>query len=325
MPKGFWAQLDKPILVLAPMAGVTDTAFRQIVAKCGKPDVLFTEFVSCDGLCSAGKVKLLKDLWYSDQERPIVGQVFGSKPENFYQTARLLADLKFDGIDINTGCPDKSVEKQGAGAALIKNPTLIKKILMETRRGAGNLPVSIKTRLGYNENSIGDWIKHLLELEPAAVTIHARTRREMSNVPAQWDALENVMKIRNKMCSKTLIIGNGDIKSISEAHLIASQTGVDGVMIGRGIYGNPWLFSKDENIDKLSWKTRLNIISEHAYLFDAIFQGEKNFALMRKFFNSYVTGFPFAKSLKIELMGTNTPQEVDEIICAYLKQDLGCK
>ena len=319
MTEGFWAHIRKPILALAPMTGVTDAAFRQLIAKYGKPDVLFTEFVSCDGLCSAGKDKLLRDLWFTDQERPIVGQIFGSKPENFYKTALLLNSLGFDGIDINTGCPDRSVEKQGAGAALIKNPTLTKKIVLETQRGAGNLPVSVKTRLGYSKNNIEDWIKHLLEVEPVAITIHARTRQEMSKVPARWDALENAVHARNEMGSKTLLIGNGDIKSISQAHSIASQTGVDGVMIGRGIYGNPWLFNKDKDIAQLSWKTRLGVVSEHASLFDSIFQGKKNFAYMRKFFNSYVTGCPFAKSLKIELMGTKTPKEVKQIISAYLE------
>ena len=319
MDKGFWAHLSRPIFALAPMAGVTDTVFRRIVAKYGKPHVLFTEFVSCDGLCSPGREHLLKDLWYTEAERPIVGQIFGSKPINFYKTARLLAELRFDGIDINTGCPDRCVEKQGAGAALIKNPTLTKQIVRETQRGAGTLPVSIKTRLGYDQNVIEDWIKHLLEVEPVAITIHARTRNQMSKVPADWNAVATAVQIRDQAGSDTLIIGNGDIQSTDDAQAAVAQTGADGVMIGRGIYGNPWLFNNDQHPSEISWDKRLRVVSEHAELFDAVYGGQKNFAIMRKFFSSYVSGCRFAKSLKIKLMETRNAEEVTEIIDNYLE------
>ena len=320
MKKGFWAQIKKPILALAPMAGVSDTVFRQIVAKYGKPDVFFTEFVSCDGLCSPGKENLLKTLWYTEIERPIVGQIFGSNPTNFYKTARLLVKLGFDGIDINTGCPDRCVEKQGAGAALIKNPTLAKCIVRETIRGSGNLPVSVKTRLGYDKNIVEEWITHLLEVKPVAITIHARTRNEMSKVPANWDAVARAVQIRNQLGSDTLILGNGDITSTNEARSVTAKTGVDGVMIGRGIYGNPWLFNKFENISRGSWDKRLKIVSEHAKLFDSIYKGKKNFAVMRKFFSSYVSGCPSGKTLKMKLMDTRNSEEVVSVIDDYLKR-----
>ncbi len=243
MNLGFWAQLKKPIMALAPMANVTDAAFRHIIANYGRPDVLWTEFVSCDGLCSEGKERLLVDLKFGESERPIVAQFFGATPEHFYKCAQLAQELGFDGIDINMGCPDRSVEKQGAGAALIKNPYLAQKIIYETMRGAGTLPVSVKTRIGYTQNTLHEWLKYLLETECAAITIHARTRKEMSAVPARWDTIREAVEIRDTFCKgkeKTLVLGNGDVTTIAEAHARAQETGVDGIMIGRGIFGNPW-------------------------------------------------------------------------------------
>src|SRR3989344_6534872 len=179
MIKGFWKQLKRPFFVLAPMANVTDAAFRQIIAKYGKPDVLWTEFVSTDALCSdAGRKNALADLWFDPSQRPIVAQIFGSKPDNFYKSAQLIQALGFDGIDLNMGCPDKGIEKSGAGARLIKEPKLAQEIIRATIKGAGPLPVSVKTRLGYSSDNLEEWLKYLLETGPAAITIHARTRKE---------------------------------------------------------------------------------------------------------------------------------------------------
>lgn len=300
------------------MAGVTDAAFRRIVAKYGKPDVLFTEFTSCDGLCSAGRDRLLPDLLYHESERPVVAQIFGSDPENFYKTAVLVRQLGFDGIDINTGCPDKSVEKQGAGAALIREPRLAREIIRATQRGAGDLPVSVKTRLGYNQNVIGEWVSHLLEEGPAAITIHARTRVEMSKVPARWHDLEPAVRARDQAGSSTLILGNGDIGTISEAGRAAAEYGLDGVMIGRGIYGNPWLFNRCVSRADLSINQRLDVLVEHARLFEITFNRKKHFAIMRKFFSSYVSGVPSARLLKSQLMETDSADEVAEVISDYL-------
>lgn len=317
MIKGIWAELKRPIMVLAPMAGVTDTVFRQIVAKYGKPDLFFTEFVSCDGLCSEGRARLLIDLAFAACERPIIAQIFSATPDHFYRTAQLVSELGFDGIDINTGCPDKSVEKQGAGAALLKDPALTKRIVRETQRGANGLPVSVKTRLGYNRNVIGDWMQHLLEVEPSAITVHLRTRAEMSDVPAQWDAAAQAVDIRNQSSAPTLIIGNGDVASVAEAKTVAQQTGVDGVMIGRGIYGNPWLFNPNRAIEDVSLTERLDVLLEHARLFEATYGSNKNFAIMRKFFRSYVLGFPAAKNLRLQLMETKSVTDVERIVDQY--------
>jgi len=254
--------LDRPILALAPMADVTDAAFRRIIAKYGKPDVMFTEFVSCDGLCSSGQKNILPILKFTKKERPIVAQVFGAKPENFYESAKLIKKLGFDGIDINMGCPDKKVIKQGAGAVLINNPKLAQEIIRQTKKGArlsggqaGEMPVSIKTRIGYDKydkKEFKKWLTVLLECEPAAITIHARTKKEMSLAPPHWDIIAEAVKIRDEFFGdkkdKTLILGNGDVQSVADAEEKARISGADGVMIGRAVFGNPWLFASEKKI-----------------------------------------------------------------------------
>lgn len=310
MSMGFWGQLEKPIMALAPMANVTDAAFRRVIAKYGKPDVMFTEFTTCDGLCSPGKKKLLPNLWFTETERPIVAQFFGSKPENFYHCALLAQKLGFDGIDINLGCPDRAVEKQGAGAALMKNPELAKKIIAKTKHGAGKLPVSLKTRLGYDTITLDEWLPHLLEMEPAAITIHARTRKEMSDVPAHWDQIATAVKIRDESKSETLILGNGDIMNIAEVKTKASESSADGVMLGRAIFGNPWLFSgKEAGRDE-----KMRVMLEHAKLFEELFSGIKSFDVMKKHFKAYVAGWDGARQLRARLMSTETAAEVGLVI-----------
>ncbi len=319
MQKGFWGKIKKPIMALAPMADVTDVAFRRIVAKYGKPDVMWTEFVSCDGLCSAGRARLLKDLWFTDAERPIVAQFFGSNPANFYRCAELAQELGFDGIDINMGCPEKTINKQRAGADLINDPELAKKIIRETKRGAGCLPVSVKTRVGYNKENLDEWLRHLLSTDPAAITIHARTKKEMSLAPARWDLVARAKELALSEGSETLIIGNGDVRGLQDAHDKVSQTGADGVMIGRAVFGNPWLFGDYKK--PISVKERLIVMLEHAKLFEELFLGVKSFALMRKHFGSYVGGFAGAKDLRAKLMLANNAKEVEEIIDTYI---VGC-
>ncbi|MCK9351416.1 MAG: tRNA-dihydrouridine synthase [Candidatus Paceibacterota bacterium] len=310
--KNFWNKLPKPFFALAPMADVTDAAFRRIIAKYGKPDVMWTEFVACDGLQSAGREHLMRDLSYTDEERPIVAQVFGANPENFRKTAELVRELGFDGIDINMGCPEKNIEKQGAGASLIKDPSLAKEIIIATKEGAKEIPVSVKTRIGYNKNELETWVPFLLETGIDALTIHARTRKEMSDVPARWEHIERAVQIRDEMRSKTLIIGNGDVKNVADGKVKAQQTGADGIMIGRGIFGNPWLFS--ERTEEASFQEKCAVLLEHAFLFEEIFGATKNFSIMKKHFKAYVTGFDGAKELRVKLMETNGAKEVKRII-----------
>jgi nifR3 family TIM-barrel protein len=311
MTTGFWTKLPQPIFALAPMANVTDEAFRRIIAKYGKPPVMWTEFVSCDGLCSDGRQRLLPDFWFSDSERPIVAQIFGAKPENFFKTAQLVAELGFDGIDINMGCPDKAVLKQGAGAGLIKNPILAQEIIAATQEGAGELPVSVKTRLGDTKNIIDAWLPILLKAQPAAITIHARTRKEMSKVPAQWAAISRAVEIARG--SGTLILGNGDVANLDEAAQRIAETGANGVMIGRGIFGNPWLFSK-RNRDNIPIEERLRVMLEHTYLFEQLFSGKKSFDLMKKHYKAYINNFPGAAEMRNELYETKTAREVATVV-----------
>ncbi len=292
------------------MADVTDAAFRFIIAKYGKPDIFWTEFVSVDGLCSEqGRKKLLTDFWYTEGERPIIAQIFGSKPQNFEEVAKLIAKLGFDGIDINMGCPDRKVEKQGGGAALIKEFNLAKEIIAATKRGAPNLPVSVKTRIGYNQVTL-DWLKNLAEAEPVAITIHGRTRKEMSLVPAHWDIIGEGAKLIKLINKNILVLGNGDVQNLAEAEAKAKEYELDGIMIGRGIFGNPWVFNRTQGKDRVSLKTQLEVMLEHTLLFESLFSGRKSFDVMKKHYKAYVTGFDGAKELRNELFQTKSAKEV---------------
>lgn len=323
--QGFWGKLKKPILVLAPMADVTDAAFRALIAKYGKPDVMWTEFVSADGLALApeeGRKKLLKDLEYGEGERPIVAQFFTASPENMKKAAQLARELGFDGIDINMGCPDRGVEKQGAGAKLIKNPALAREIIRAAKEGAESagwrMPVSVKTRVGYNKVELESWLPEILAENPAVVTIHARTRKEMSKVPARWEFVKRAVEIRNEVGADTLIFGNGDVENLESARARAEETGCDGIMLGRAIFGNPWLFS--ERTPDI--KERLETLIEHAKLFEEKLgnplAGGKNFAIMKKHFKAYVTGFDGAVDLRAKLMETEGADGVEEEIKSFL-------
>ena len=318
MPLGFWEKLKKPIFVLAPMADVTDVAFRRVIAKYGKPDVIWTEFVSADGLALApesGKKKLLKSLEYSEAERPIVAQFFTSSPEHMKEAARQARELGFDGVDINMGCPDRSVEKQGAGASLMKNVLLARKLVRAAKEGAGALPVSVKTRTGYSRPELENWLPEILEEEVAVVTIHARSRKEMSKVPAQWEFVRRAVEIRDASGKETLIFGNGDVKNLAEAKKRVDETGCDGVMLGRAIFGNPWLFAKG---DIPTTEEKLRVLVEHARLFEELLVGYKSFAIMKKHFKAYVGNFGGANELRAKLMGTNNAREVEAAVNDFL-------
>lgn len=310
-------------MVLAPMADVTDVAFREVIAKYsrhgeehGGPDVFYTQFVSCDGLCSPGREILLNDLRYSEIERPIVAQIFGSNPDTFFETAKLLVQLGFDGIDINMGCPDRSVERQGAGAALIKNPARARELIRATKSGAPHLPVSVKTRVGYNKDELDHWLPQILEEEPAVVTIHARTRKEMSKVPARWGDVARAVEIARG--SGTLVVGNGDIKNISEGEERARESGADGAMLGRAIFGNPWLFDKNISPDQIPLATRLRVMVEHTRLFEELLGGVKNFAIMKKHYKAYAAGFDGAKELRMRLMEAENADSVATTVSDFL-------
>ena len=357
MEFGFWKKLKEekqkigePIFCLAPMADVTDTAFRRVIAKYSKDkhldvrrpsgglDVMWTEFVSADGLVLGGYEKLKIDLLYTDAERPIVAQLFGANPETMEKAARIVFEMGFDGLDINMGCPDRGVEKQGAGAALMKNPALAVRIIESARRGAPNIPISVKTRIGYNKNEIEEWLPALLKMGLPVVIIHARTRKEMSKVPAHWDVIKRAVEIRDEMKSSALIIGNGDVIDLDDARQKARESGCDGVMFGKAIFGRPWLFSNSAEFENnMSIRERLRIMVEHTKLFEELLMppagggsasGGKNFAIMKKHYKAYlsgvasaksdVDGFAGAKELRMKLMEAKNADEVEKITDEFL-------
>ena len=345
------------------MADVTDPAFRRIVAKYsrhgelgGGPDVFWTEFVSADGLCHPkGREKLLVDLKFTETERPIVAQLFSSHPENMRRAAKLCAELGFDGVDINMGCPDRTIEKQGCGSAMIKTPELAVEIVRAAQQGIADagkkIPLSVNTRVGYNKEIINEWIPVLLGLDIQALSVHARTRKDMSKVPANWDYIKRVVKLRDKIAPSTVIIGNGDVGDISDGLDKARQTGCDGIMIGRASFGNPWIFDGDRTVlKKGSWKQniflqllpvtwakkimgdrrytisevpieeKLRVLVEHSKLFDELLGAVKNFSIMKKHYKAYCTGFSGAKELRMQLMEAKDVVEVEQIVDEFLKK-----
>jgi tRNA-dihydrouridine synthase len=321
----FWQQLQKPFFTVAPMADVTDVAFRRMIAKysrherangtIGGPDVMWTEFVAADGLVRAtpeGKEKLMADLLYAEEERPIVAQLFTRHPEHMEYAAALCLELGFDGIDINMGCPAGAIIDQGCGAAMIKTPEIAVEVIRAAKRGAktdeGGIPVSVKTRLGYNVDEVETWIPTLLREDLAALTVHVRTRKDMSKVPARWERIARVIELRNELAPSTLIIGNGDVLSLDDAKAKAATYGVDGVMVGRALFGNPWFFhptrrlptrltqlpthgvdvdtlhvraSSDAAMETVGLDERFAVLLEHTKLFEELLP-HKNFATMKK-------------------------------------------
>jgi len=314
----FWKKLPKPFTALAPMDGVTDFVFREIVSEIAKPDVLFTEFTPSDAIVSKGYDRVIKNLKYSEKQRPIVAQIWGIHPINFYKTAKIIKKLKFDGIDINMGCPDKDVIKIGSGAALIKNKKLAKEIIEATRKGAGALPISVKTRIGFDEVSTHEWVSFLLEQNIDALSIHGRTAKEMSKSYANWEEIGKAVKLRDKLSPNSIIIGNGDVTTYKEALKKAEEYGVDGIMIGRGILINPWVFEKCLEPNKHLVTERLNLLLQHTKLFRDTYHNEKDFNTLKKFFKIYVSSFRGSVRLKMQLMKCKNYEEVEFLLLPYL-------
>ena len=327
----FWQKIAKKgtFLCLAPMSDVTDIAFRQIIAKHSKhgkvnggPDVFWTEFVSADGIASKeGRKKILPILKYSKNEKPIIAQIFGAKPENIKTTCQIISKLGFDGIDINMGCPDRAVVRQGAGSALINSPKLACEIIRAAKAGAPKLPISVKTRIGFNHIQYKTLLPKILKEKISALTIHLRTKKEMSDVPAHFELAKDIVKTVRKYDKKVVLIVNGDIQSLEQGKKLVKETGFDGVMIGRAIFGNPWFFYTKKKIENISVKEKLKVLIEHTKLYEKLLP-HKNFANMKKHFKAYVCGFDNAKELRIELMKTNNAKEMNGIINSFLKTNL---
>ncbi len=340
--KKIWKKLKrknpKGIMILAPMADVTDKPFRRLISEIGKPDLLYTEFVAVNGLIhKEAKERLERQiLSFEKEQKPIIAQIFGGSSENFYEASKICLDKNFDGIDINMGCPQKNIIAQGSGSALMKkeNWEKAKDIFLETKRAVlenskVEIPVSIKTRLGFSKIDF-DWIKFILKLKPDAFIIHLRTQKEMSKVEAHWELMEKIKKIRDKISPKTILIGNGDVKNLKEAEEKVAKYGIDGVMIGRGIFENPWLFT-GKNFEEFSTKEKLELVLKHTEFFEEEFgftkenekykfKRGKNFNLLKKFFKIYVRGFDGAKELRIELMEAEKKKDIYQIIDNFLNK-----
>ena len=312
----FWKTLKPPITVLAPMYDVTDYVFREIIAEVGKPDVLFTEFVSTDTLTSTGKAVSQKKLRFSERQRPIVAQIWGANPQNYAKSAKYLTQLGFDGIDINTGCPSRSVMKRGCGAALINNMQLVSEIVEAIRENAPNITLSIKTRLADSSAATNDWLSFLLSLELAAITLHARTAKDMSRVPANWDEIGKLVQLKDKTSPQTVIIGNGDVLSYQEAVQKHQTYGVDGVMIGRGIFQNPWLFETKGPPKQHTPEEHIKLLKKHTKLYNETWADTGNFEVMKKFFKVYIKGFDGAKELREQLMHTKGYRQFKHVLKA---------
>lgn len=305
----FWRKLPRPFTVLAPMENVTNFAFRQVVAtKLPKPDVLFTEFTNVEALNSEGFERTIPRFTLSMSQKPIVAQIWGTNPENYYKSAKLIEKLGFDGIDINMGCPDRAVVKIGACSALINNKSLAKEIIEAVKKGSKKLPISVKTRIGFKEIVTEEWVTFLLEQNIDALTIHGRTVKQMSDVPANWDEIKKAVEIKNKISPKTVIVGNGDVISYSEVIKRHKNYNVDGVMIGRGIFSNPWIF--DKNDKKHTPDEYKNILINHLKLLDQ----EKYFDEVKKFFKMYICNFEGANKLRAKLMQTKSVKEALKLL-----------
>lgn len=354
MNRGFWDQLPRPIIGLSPMDGVTDQPFREIVKTYGQPDVVFTEFTSVEGV-THNAVRLFRDFLYSENQRPVVAQIFGKTPAAFRTTALILCYLGFDGIDINMGCPAKNVSQHGSGAGLICTPYLAQDIIRETKAGVQDwvdgktlddypelndelktlvlerqsqlsperrerksLPVSVKTRVGIDSPSVEEWIPYLLEMEPAAITVHGRTLKQLYSGMADWSEISRAVELARG--TNTLILGNGDVTSVEILRDRIQETGVDGVLVGRATFGNPWILR-----DMIAWRNgaqspelptveeRVKVVMEHARLFESTFPGH-NFLPMRKHMGWYIRDFPNASSFRVQLVLANSSTEVANIL-----------
>ena len=330
--------LKKPIIALSPMDGVTDAVFRKLLALTSKPSFIMTEFVNVEGL-SRGAVSMLKGFEYSEIERPIIAQVYGTELDSFYKVAFMVCKLGFDGIDINMGCPMRKIAKRGAGAGLIQDPEHAKKIirvvkkavedwangksledagvrpklikelnrLSKNRDNRKKIPVSVKTRIGYDLEDVANWIPHLLEEKPSMISLHGRSLKQMYSGLASWEVIAKGAQLVKG--SGTLILGNGDIKSYADAKKKIKDYGVDGVLIGRATQGNPWFFS--DYVPRLEEKCRLAI--QHSKLYEEIFP-EAPFFPMRKHLAWYFSGFEHAKQLRVKLMGACSALDVEGIL-----------
>lgn len=368
----FWSNLPRPIIGLSPMDGVTDASFRSIIARQGKPDVTFTEFTHVHDVCRGPEI-LLETLIYSEIERPMVAQLYGKAPDLFYQAAHAACELGFDGLDINMGCPSKNVASSGSGAGLIRTPDLAHAIIQATRRGIedwasgqtleqagfkpariaafrrlneqrGNtsptvrrpLPLSVKTRLGYDSVMVEAWVEHLLREQPAVISLHGRTLQQMYRGVADWSAIARAAALTEG--TGTLLFGNGDVQSLDEVVMRVRETGVDGVLVGRAVLGAPWFFRSKEQAralagrasgtggescasETISLDQRFAILLDHARQFQALC-GQGQFHRMRKHLGWYCKAFPHAAALRARMFRVSSVDELETVLTDYRAHEI---
>jgi nifR3 family TIM-barrel protein len=320
----FWQSLKKPIIALAPMEDVTDTVFREVVLSVSDPDalhVVFTEFTSTDGLChEKGRPKVIERLLVNASEMQLlktrntklVAQIWGSDPEKFRLSAKLISDMQlFDGIDINMGCPVKKVVKNRSCANLINFPDHAKEIIYATAEST-DLPVSVKTRIGFSRINTEEWMGHVLETNPKALTIHGRTRKMMSNGPALWVEIGKAVQMRNTSRSSTVILGNGDVTSYADAMNRIDQYGVDGVMVGTGVFKNPWMFNKQAL--EITLQHRIGLMQKHITLYRNTWGSDKDYNILKRFFKIYLSGFEGAAHWRDSFMRAHGYEEALELL-----------
>ncbi|MGX4687161.1 tRNA dihydrouridine synthase [Vagococcus sp. JNUCC 83] len=313
MTTNFWQDLPRPFFILAPMEDVTDVVFRHVVKEAGAPDVFFTEFTNSDSFCHPdGKESVQGRLVFEEDEQPIVAHIWGDNPEYFRQMSRELKEMGFKGIDINMGCPVPNVATRGKGSGLILRPEVAAELIAAAKEGG--LPVSVKTRIGYHsQDEMIDWITHILQQDIANLSIHLRTRDEMSKVPAKWELIPEILKLRDAVAPQTLITVNGDILDRQMGLELVEKYGMDGVMIGRGIFKNPYAFEKEprnHSTEELLGLLRLQLDLQDVYAKKV----PRSIVGLHRFFKIYVKGFPGASDLRVSLMNTKSTDEVRQLL-----------
>lgn len=310
-----WQKLasKSPFFVLAPMDDVTDTVFRQIVAKYAPADLMMTEFANADGYCSPGRHAIMNRLKYAPAEQPLIVQIWGINPQHYHDMAKDLVEMGFAGVDINMGCPIKDMIKKGACSAMMQNHELASEVIAATKEGVGGkIPVSVKTRIGFNMIETEDWIGFLLKQNLDALTVHGRTKKEMSKVPNHWDEIGKSVQLRNSISPHTVIVGNGDVLSREQGTQLAMEYGLDGVMIGRGIFQNLFVFDltqSDHTIEEM-----LKILLEHIELYQKTWGDNKSYEPLKKFYKLYINGFTGASKVRADLMTTTDYDEAKRYI-----------
>lgn len=320
MKENFWQELPRPFFVLAPMEDVTDVVFRHVVSEAGRPDVFFTEFTNSVSYCHPeGRNSVRGRLTFTEDEQPMVAHIWGDEPKYFREMSIGMAKEGFSGIDINMGCPVPNVAGNGRGSGLIKRPEVAAELIEAAK--AGGLPVSVKTRLGYLKiDEWKEWLTHLLKQDIANLSIHLRTKKEMSKVDAHWELIPEIVELRNEIAPHTLITINGDIPDRKTGLELAEKYGVDGVMIGRGIFHNPYAFEKEPR--EHSSKELLELFRIHLDLFDKYTVDEpRAFKPLRRFFKIYVKGIRGASDLRAQLMETETTNDVRALLDEFEKKN----